>query len=120
MYDMIFRGATAMTDSRTRFEAHMASRTGCDSCSATNTEAHWLTWQARDAEVADLQAEADAWRANARDSGVEARKYKAELERLVDALRDARDTLCSMNAEYAHNLINRIDALLREYDKEKP
>lgn len=52
-------------------------------------------WRVRDAEVATLQAEADAWRANARDSGVEARGYKAEVTRLVEALRRARKHVTS-------------------------
>ena len=72
--------------SRDRFEAHMAARTGCDSCSAMNTEAHWLTWQARDAEVT----------------------------RLVDALREAMPYVEQHQSRLHGGLLIRIDALLRE------
>lgn len=42
------------------------------------------------ARLADATKEADAWRANARDSGEEARKYKArlaQLEKMADVVR---------------------------------
>ena len=41
---------------------------------------------ALEARLADMTAEADSWRANARDSGEEARKYKARLAEAVAAL----------------------------------
>ena len=43
-------------------------------------------------ELADMTSEANAWRANARDSGEEARKYKRELAEARDccAIKDNR------------------------------
>lgn len=97
--------------SRERFEAWWLRHT---SCGLEHTAL--MAWQARDAEVATLQAEADSWRANARDSGAEARRYKAEVARLVEALHQARDCLIPHGLS---GLKGRIDALLREYDGEK-
>jgi septal ring factor EnvC (AmiA/AmiB activator) len=51
-------------------------------------------------ELADMTSEANAWRANARDSGEEARKYKRELadaRKLLRALRG--ETIDAWDAE---------------------
>lgn len=63
-----------------------------------------------EARLADMTAEADSWRANARDSGEEARKYKARLAEakgLLEEIGDEWPAVKRTTVERAYAFIER-------------